>query len=778
MDPCLGFSHPLHEFEGCVGVIFWGQGMDWRKVVSRRPSLRWDVFPFGGMNRGVAAAAVTSFYVSEFPDFVNAKRLYELFGCSGSVVEVAISPRRNRIGKRYAFARFLGVDDGRILAVRLDNIMIEGTKIHVNLPRFSRANGLAAGRQVFVEGPAKFKKVASAGDKVNTVGACRGNFVSYAEVVGSKYNEDPILLHYQSNFVLKSRFEKAFIGRVCIPGTAYNIQNYLEMEGIFAIKVTPLGGNTCLLEEKEDGFISDLIREGETWWKEWFSEIKRWEAGMVDGRRDAWFRVYGIPIHVWSTEFFMSLGEKWGRFICIDENTAKGEVFDVARIMVNIPLSLCMPDCVSVSIDGVVVNLCIREDSMSYYRQVAGNMKGVNSADESTELSESDSERYVLDSDSVCSGDSAGTDERELFHSAHVGTDQKVEDVQQKVNNGNAGSVQQVGDSGTFDGQTEVELEGARHFIVCSESRLGPDSVSIEEDTVSKVSKSSDVNSVHQVEYSSREQNNSSKIKMRDSGTAVLYSTNAVQVSAESGESVTNVKTVFSNSDFVDITASKRNCTDDILSLQRKSVGEFEAAGPSANIPRRMLGTGVGISINSSTLGPHSGSVHGEVGYVVHCEGSDSGRGGNGIVLPNRKVADGEFSLQRTGYVNGVTGVRKKFRKITLNRDNCKPGKGKGKVKSIAGKVVKGVSASSVIKADRSIHLNGSRSTCYGDQSEESDIRRNNGRQWDILKREVGDRLWEAIIALGVVDTEGRNLRFRGTKLVNDGGRENNKGVK
>lgn len=34
------------------------------------------------------------------------------------------------------------------------------------------------------------------------------------------------------------------------------------MEGYFAIKVTLLGGNLCLLEESEEGVIEDLKREG------------------------------------------------------------------------------------------------------------------------------------------------------------------------------------------------------------------------------------------------------------------------------------------------------------------------------------------------------------------------------------------------------------------------------------------------------------------------------------------------------------------------------------
>lgn len=39
---------------------------------------------------------VTSMYVSEFPEEYTARKLFELFGCSKNVVEVAISPRSNK----------------------------------------------------------------------------------------------------------------------------------------------------------------------------------------------------------------------------------------------------------------------------------------------------------------------------------------------------------------------------------------------------------------------------------------------------------------------------------------------------------------------------------------------------------------------------------------------------------------------------------------------------------------------------------------------------------
>lgn len=46
---------------------------------------------------------------------------------------------------------------------------------------------------------------------------------------------------------------------------------------------------------------------------------------------------------------------------------------------------------------------------------------------------------------------------------------------------------------------------------------------------------------------------------------------------------------------------------------------------------------------------------------------------------------------------------------------------------------------------------------CYGEHKDESDIHRNNERQWEFFNGDVGRKWWSAIVALGVVDSEGTN---------------------
>lgn len=53
-------------------------------------------------------------------------------------MEVVILPKRNKLGKFFGFVRFKEVEDERIFAVKLDNVIINGKKIHANLPCFNK----------------------------------------------------------------------------------------------------------------------------------------------------------------------------------------------------------------------------------------------------------------------------------------------------------------------------------------------------------------------------------------------------------------------------------------------------------------------------------------------------------------------------------------------------------------------------------------------------------------------------------------------------------------
>ena len=94
----------------------------------------------------------------------------------------------------------------------------------------------------------------------------------FMEMVGLKKqesaSEEVEFIRFFTKEEDRNKLRKAFVGEVIFPDSAYTIQISFELEGYFAIKVTPMGSKLCVLGELESGEILDLIREGETWWKQ------------------------------------------------------------------------------------------------------------------------------------------------------------------------------------------------------------------------------------------------------------------------------------------------------------------------------------------------------------------------------------------------------------------------------------------------------------------------------------------------------------------------------
>ncbi|KAH1205609.1 Protein ENHANCED DISEASE RESISTANCE 2 [Glycine max] len=69
---------------------------------------------------------------------MTEKDLWGHFREWGHVQEVFISKHRNKGGRKYGFVRFSGVTDVRRLERQLDNLIISGMKLYVNVPKYER----------------------------------------------------------------------------------------------------------------------------------------------------------------------------------------------------------------------------------------------------------------------------------------------------------------------------------------------------------------------------------------------------------------------------------------------------------------------------------------------------------------------------------------------------------------------------------------------------------------------------------------------------------------
>lgn len=71
-----------------------------------------------------------------------------------------------------------------------------------------------------------------------------------------------------------SKFQKMYVGVVKNPSCAHLVQEWLNIQGFFSIKVTPMGANRVLLEEIEEGIIPALMSDASDYVSEFFNDIR------------------------------------------------------------------------------------------------------------------------------------------------------------------------------------------------------------------------------------------------------------------------------------------------------------------------------------------------------------------------------------------------------------------------------------------------------------------------------------------------------------------------
>ncbi|GJX14397.1 RNA-directed DNA polymerase, eukaryota [Tanacetum coccineum] len=117
-----------------------------------------------------------SIFVTNFPDNTTSKDLWEVCKGYGTVVDVFIPDRKSKAGKRFAFVRFIKVDNVDRLVGNLCTLWIGRMHLHANVARFDRppihssrpnistrpaANGASSFASVLKGNPNTFNHIAS-----------------------------------------------------------------------------------------------------------------------------------------------------------------------------------------------------------------------------------------------------------------------------------------------------------------------------------------------------------------------------------------------------------------------------------------------------------------------------------------------------------------------------------------------------------------------------------------------------------------------------------------
>ncbi|GKV03082.1 hypothetical protein SLEP1_g15450 [Rubroshorea leprosula] len=331
----------------------------------------------GGYDR-ILYNQATVFFFTNFPDGWTYEQMWRTFLKFGRVYAIYSPQRKNKEGSRFGFVRFLDVKDARSLGRQLNQIWIGNHKLKIHPPRFNTEAKTALERKPHTNTAGDSKPsyaevvtgVRSRGEeRMTNMGSkpAQPGITINSGKTTQKWVEKRRELHWTGlEFNPKHEDWEWLVG--CYVGTARSVeivpilQERLYMEGLFSIKLRAMGAKFVLMDCDDKEELKELVESAKDWLGQWFVDVKPWSPQMVANERFVWLKCYGVPLHAWGPEFFISIANLWGNFITLDESTSSKKRFDVARILISTSETNQISKTLTYKINGHFYRIMCKEE--------------------------------------------------------------------------------------------------------------------------------------------------------------------------------------------------------------------------------------------------------------------------------------------------------------------------------------------------------------------------------------------------------------------------------
>ncbi|GJR79021.1 RNA-directed DNA polymerase, eukaryota, nucleotide-binding alpha-beta plait domain protein [Tanacetum coccineum] len=243
-----------------------------------------------------------SIFVTNFPDVTSAKELWRVCQTYGTVIDVFIPNRLSRAGKRFAFVRFIRVENVDRLVGNLCTLWIGRMHLQANVARFERPS-VASPRDhtTAVRDPRPLQSKSSGSASFVSVLQGNGRPSPYISPLPAMVLDDACLVERDlENFVMGEL--KSFSS---IP----NIRVLLQKEGFQIVSLSYLGGLWVMFELKSKVSKEKLLDHVGV--SSWFHQICSAQLDFVAKERIVWIDIEGVPLHAWSRATFTKICSRW-----------------------------------------------------------------------------------------------------------------------------------------------------------------------------------------------------------------------------------------------------------------------------------------------------------------------------------------------------------------------------------------------------------------------------------------------------------------------------------
>ncbi|GKC09006.1 RNA-directed DNA polymerase, eukaryota, partial [Tanacetum coccineum] len=237
-----------------------------------------------------------SVFVTNFPNHFSAQDLWKVCNAYGKVIDVYIPLKKSKAGKKFAFVRFIKVDNLDRLIGNLCTIWIGRFHLHANPVRFQRESRVSTAQQ------SKGKE-----------GFSNSSFASVLKTGSQnpKMAYDPSLaIVLDDSCFLDKDMSCSLMGKIKDINALSNLYALLANEGFDKVNLTYLGGFWVLIDTGSTTSKEKMCKHMGV--ASWFHELLPANDSFVSEDRLVWVSVEGLPIKTWTHKTFDKIVSPWG----------------------------------------------------------------------------------------------------------------------------------------------------------------------------------------------------------------------------------------------------------------------------------------------------------------------------------------------------------------------------------------------------------------------------------------------------------------------------------
>nr|GEZ25887.1 RNA-directed DNA polymerase, eukaryota [Tanacetum cinerariifolium] len=241
----------------------------------------------------------SSFYLTNFHDYVDAKRLWVECQSYGRIVDSFIANKRSKAGKMFGFVRFLGVKNEEQLALSLASIWIGSYHLFVYVARFNRQEK----NEAFSKNNGDKTTNYIPSQKADHVGSSQ-NKKSYASSLNGDRDSkvEKQVTAIKGNTLSNVPLTPSLITPALVLDDSCTL---LTKEEFLDVKLTYLGGMWVMIELDNEATKLKLLQHIGV--NSWFHILQVAIHNFVSDERVVWVDIEGVPLNVWSRETSLKL---------------------------------------------------------------------------------------------------------------------------------------------------------------------------------------------------------------------------------------------------------------------------------------------------------------------------------------------------------------------------------------------------------------------------------------------------------------------------------------